>query len=312
MTYKKPVQKLAGKIREITLGENLKLGGESVLPFYSFDGDTGHKPVIGMEIWDVHPENWPTTVMEELGDRVRNPVEWAKFCEEKYKPDFLCLRFVGANPDMGDRTPEECAQIAKEVAEAVTLPLVIAGCDSNEKNGKIFTKVAEALADKNFAFLSAVESNYKEVGAAVGLAYGNIVVAESSVDLNLAKQLNILLMQLGVKPEKMLMNPGCSAVGYGYEYVITTLDRIRLAALDQNDATLQLPIIMPVSFETWKVKESAASVEDVPEWGDQEERGIAMEISTSVGILAAGANAVVLRHPRSLEVVREFINSLIQ
>ncbi|ADL07573.1 acetyl-CoA decarbonylase/synthase complex subunit delta [Thermosediminibacter oceani] len=311
MTYKKPVQKFSGKIKEITLGENLKLGGESVLPFYSFDGDTGNKPAIGLEIWDVYPEDWPTTIMEELGDKAKKPAEWAKFCEEKYKPDFICLRFVGANQDMGDRTPEECAQIAKEVAEAVKLPLVIAGCDSNEKNGKIFTKVAEALADKNYAFLSAVEANYKEVGAAVGLAYGNIVVAESSVDLNLAKQLNILLTQLGVKWEKMLMNPGTSAVGYGFEYVITTMDRIRLAALDQNDTTLQLPMVMPISFDTWKVKESVATEQDAPEWGDREERGIAMEISTAVGVLAAGANAVVLRHPRSLEVVREFINNLI-
>jgi acetyl-CoA decarbonylase/synthase complex subunit delta len=131
------------------------------------------------------------------------------------------------------------------------------------------------------------------------------------VDLNLAKQLNILLMQLGVKPEKMLMNPGCSAVGYGFEYVVTTLDRIRLAALDQNDTTLQMPIIMPVSFETWKVKESVATEDDVPEWGNQEERGIAVEISTAVGVLVAGANAVILRHPRSLQVLREFINCLI-
>lgn len=311
MAYKKPVQKFSGKIREVTLGENLKLGGESVLPFYSFDGDTGHKPALGMEIWDVYPESWPATIVNELGDRARKPAEWAKYVEEKYSPDFICLRLVGANQDAGDKSPEECALVAKQVAEAVNLPLVIAGCDSNEKNGKIFTKVAEALPEKNIAFLSAVESNYKEVGAAVGLAYGNIVVAESSVDLNLAKQLNILLMQLGVKPEKMLMNPGCSAVGYGFEYVVTTLDRIRLAALDQNDTTLQMPIIMPVSFETWKVKESVATEEDIPEWGNQEERGIAVEISTAVGVLAAGANAVILRHPRSLQVLREFINCLI-
>jgi len=310
MAYVKPQQKYQGKIREVILGEGLKIGGESVLPFYSFDGDLGNVPKIGMEIWDIPPFGWSEKLMNEIKDVAEDPAKWAQYYVKNYNPDFITLRFVGANPDTKDRTPEECAEIAKKVAESVNVPLVIAGCDSNEKNARIFTKVAEALADKNYAFLSAVEANYKEVGAAVGLAYGNIVVAESSVDLNLAKQLNILLTQLGVKPEKMLMNPGISAVGYGFEYVVTTLDRIKLAALEQNDTTLQIPIIMPISFETWKVKESVAEKEDVPEWGDREERGIAMEIATAVGVLTAGADAVILRHPRSFEYIKRFIKEM--
>ncbi|MGB9840799.1 acetyl-CoA decarbonylase/synthase complex subunit delta [Thermovenabulum sp.] len=311
MAYKNPQQKFQGKIKEVVLGEGLKLGGESVLPFYSFDGDTGNTPKVGMEVWDIPPVDWPEGLMNIIKDVADDPAKWAKFYAEKYNPDFITLRFIGANPDTLNRSPEECAEIAKRVAKNVDVPLVIAGCDSNEKNARIFTKVAEVLSNKNYAFLSAVEGNYKEVGAAVGLAYGNLVVAESSVDLNLAKQLNILLTQLGVKPEKMLMNPGVSSVGYGFEYVITTLDRIKLAALEQNDTTLQMPIIMPVSFETWKVKESVASKEDAPEWGDREERGIAMEVSTAVGVLTAGANAVILRHPKSLDVVRGFINEMV-
>ena len=142
------------------------------------------------------------------------------------------------------------------------------------------------------------------------MAYGNIVAAESSVDLNLAKQLNILVTQLGIKSDKMVMDPGCAAVGYGFEYVVTTMDRIRLAALQQNDATLQIPMILPVSSESWKVKESIAPEAEMPEWGSEEDRGIAMEISTAVGVLGAGANAVILRHPRSVEVVRNFISQM--
>lgn len=310
MAYKKPSQKFSGRIREITVGSGLKIGGEAVPPFYSFDGDTGERPAIGMEIWDIYPDSWPAGLKNIFKEHADDPVKWAKFCVEKYNPDFICIRFEGANPEARDRTPEECAEIAKKLADEVAVPLVIAGCESNEKNAGIFTKVAEAVPNKNYVFLSAVESNYKEVGAAVGLAYGNIVAAESSVDLNLAKQLNILLTQLGVKPERIVMNPGISAVGYGFEYVVTTFDRIRLAALDQNDSTLQMPIVSPVSFETWKVKESVATEEDAPEWGSQEDRGIAMEISTAVGVLAAGANAVILRHPRSVEVIRKFINEL--
>ncbi|MFY9217364.1 MAG: acetyl-CoA decarbonylase/synthase complex subunit delta [Tepidanaerobacteraceae bacterium] len=310
MAYKMPTQKYSGKINEVTIGTDLKIGGESVLPFYSVDGDIGNKPAIGMEIWDVYPESWPEAVLNIFKDVVDDPVKWAKFCIENYNPDFICLKFEGANPDGLDRSPEECAEVAKNVADNVNVPLVIAGCQNSEKTAKVFTKVAEALANKNFVFLSAVESNYKEVGAAVGLAYGNIVAAESSVDLNLAKQLNILITQLGIQPDRMVMDPGCSAVGYGFEYVVTTMDRIRLAALQQNDSTLQVPMILPVSFESWKVKESIATEDDAPEWGSQEDRGVGMEISTAVGVLAAGANAVILRHPRSVEVVRNFVNQM--
>ncbi len=310
MAYKMPTQKYSGKILEVTVGSDLKLGKESVLPFYSFDGDIGNKPAIGMEIWDIFPESWPAAVLDAFKEVADDPVKWANYCVEKYNPDFICIKFEGASPDGLNKSVEECAEVAKRLAENVSVPLVIAGCSNNEKNGKLFTKIAEALPNKNYVFLSAVESNYKEVAAAVGLAYGNIVAAESSVDLNLAKQLNILITQLGVKPDKMVMNPGCAAVGYGFEYAVTTMDRIRLAALEQNDATLQMPMILPVSFESWKVKESVVSEEEIPEWGPQEERGIAMEISTAVGVLAAGANAVILRHPRSVEVVRNFITEM--
>ena len=197
MAYKMPTQKYSGRIQEVTIGSDLKLGGESVLPFYSFDGDTGNKPAIGMEIWDIFPESWPKGVLNAFKDVADDSVKWAKYCEEKYNPDFICIKFEGANPDGLDKSPEECAEVAKRLAENVKVPLVIAGCPNNDKNAKVFTKVAEALPDKNYVFLSAVESNYKEVGAAVGMAYGNIVAAESSVDLNLAKQLNILVTQLG-------------------------------------------------------------------------------------------------------------------
>ena len=154
------------------------------------------------------------------------------------------------------------------------------------------------------------EDNYKAVGAATTMAYSHKVVAESSVDINLAKQLNVLLTQLGVKPENIVMQIGCSAVGYGYEYVASTMDRIRLAAFGQNDKTLQMPIVTPVSFETWHVKESIASIEDEPQWGPAEQRGINMEVSTATSALVGGANAVILRHPKSVETIKELVSAL--
>jgi acetyl-CoA decarbonylase/synthase complex subunit delta len=307
------VQKYAGKISEVEIGAGekaIKLGGENVMPFYSFDGDVGNSPKIGVEILDVYPENWVEPLKNLYKDVANNPVDWAKFVEENFSPDFICLKFEGADPNGLNKSPEECGKIAKSVAEAVNVPLVIAGCNNHEKDAKLFEKVASAVDGYNCLFLAAVEENYKAVGAAAGLAYPHKVGAESSVDINLAKQLNILLTQLGVKEENVVMNVGCSAVGYGYEYVASTMDRIRLAAFGQNDKTLQMPIITPVSFETWNVKESVASVEDVPEWGCQEERGIAMEVSTATSVLAGGANAVILRHPKSLETMKNLISEL--
>lgn len=313
MAFKMSVQKYSGKISEVEIGSGesaIKIGGENILPFYNFDGDQANTQKIGVEMLDVYPENWTSEIKNLYEDVANDSVKWAKYIEEKIEPDFICLRLEGADPNGLDKTPEECAEVAKKVLENVSLPIVIAGCGNHEKDAKVFEKVAQAVDGYNCLFMSATEENYKGVGAAAGMAYGHKVGAESSVDINLAKQLNVLLTQLGVKQENIVMNVGCSAAGYGYEYVASTMDRIRLAALGQNDKTLQMPIITPVCFESWNVKESVASIEDEPAWGCPEARGISMEISTASSALAGGSNAVVLRHPKSVETIKTLISEL--
>ncbi|HBI93965.1 MAG TPA: acetyl-CoA synthase subunit delta [Terrisporobacter glycolicus] len=313
MAFKMSVQKSSGKVSEVVIGTGEKaitLGGENVLPFYSFDGDTGNIQKVGIEINDVYPETWINSYKEMYKDVANDPAAWAKYVQDNSEADFICLRFVGADPNADDKSPEECAEVAKKVADAIDLPLVVAGCGVAEKDGKLFAKVAEALEGKNVLILSAVEDNYKEVGAAAGLAYGQKVGAESAVDINLAKQMNVLLTQLGVKPENIVMNIGCSAVGYGYEYVASTIDRIRLAAFNQNDKQLQIPIVTPVSFEVGHVKEAIADEADQPEWGCSEKRSIAMEVSTATAVLVGGSDAVILRHPESVKTIKSFISEL--
>ena len=158
---------------------------------------------------------------------------------------------------------------------------------------------------------SAKEANYKGIAASAGLAYGQKVGAESAVDINLAKQLNVLITQMGVNASNVVMNTGTAAAGYGFEYVVSTMDRVKAAALGQNDASLQLPIMTPVGSETWGVKESVASEEDMPAWGSQEKRGIGMEVTTAAAVLASGSNAVILRHPESVAAVAKLIKELI-
>ena len=158
--------------------------------------------------------------------------------------------------------------------------------------------------------MSAKNEDYKTVGASVALAYGQKVGAETADDINLAKQLNIMLKGLSINPENICMNIGTAAVGYGYEYVASTLDRVRLAALAQSDADLQMPIVAPVSTDTWGVKESSASEEDEPAWGCQEERAIDMEVATAAANLTGGADAVIMRHPAAIATIKKFISEL--
>ena len=313
MAFKMSVQKYSGKISEVEIGTGekaIKIGGENTLPFHSFDGDCGNTQKVGIEMLDVYPEGWTDGFKEMYKDVCDCPVKWAKYIEENLKADFICLKLEGSDPNGLDRSPEECAQVAKNVVEAVSLPVIIAGCGNHEKDAKVFEKVAQAVDGNNCLFLAATEDNYKAVGAASTMAYSHKVAAESSVDINLAKQLNVLLTQLGVKPENIVMNIGCSAVGYGYEYVASTMDRIRLAAFGQNDKSLQMPIITPVAFEVGHVKEAIAPVEDEPTWGCPEQRTIAMEVSTAASVLVGGANAVILRHPESVKTIKNLISEL--
>ena len=313
MAFKMSTQKSSGKISEVTIGTGdkaIKLGGQNVLPFYSFDGDTGNIQKVGVEINDIYPESWIDCYKEMYKDVANDPAEWAKYVQDNTEADFVCLRLVGADPKAENKSVEECAEVAKKVADAIDLPLVVAGCGVAEKDGKVFAKVAEVLEGKNALILSAVEDNYKEVGASAGLAYGQKVGAESAVDINLAKQMNVLLTQLGVKSENIVMNVGCSAVGYGYEYVASTMDRIRLAAFNQNDKQLQIPIVTPVSFEVGHTKEAIATETDQPEWGDNEKRTISMEVSTAASVLIGGSDAVILRHPESIKTIKSFISEL--
>ena len=225
--------------------------------------------------------------------------------------DFVVLRFEGAEPNGENRSVEDYVAIAKEVVDAITASLVSDGCQNGDKDAELFSKVAEALQGKNVLLLSAREANYKAVAAAAGLAYGQKVGAESAVDINLAKQLNVLIGQLGVDQANVVMNVGSAAAGYGFEYVVSTMDRVKAAALAQGDVQLQMPIMTPVADEAWNVKEAMASEADMPEWGSQEERGIDMVVETAAAVLASGSNAVILKHPTSVATISKLIKALV-
>lgn len=295
---------------EVGCGEKaIKIGGENVLPFYTFDAPIENSPKVGVMISDLGLEGEPAGV-KAYYEGCTTMADIAKKAAAMPGADFVCLKLEGADPNGQDKSVEDCMAVVKEVVDAIDVPLVIAGCKNVAKDADLLTKASEVAQGKNAIILAAKEEDYKGIGAAAGLAYNQKVGAESAVDINLAKQLNVLISQLGVAPSNIVMNVGTATVGYGFEYVVSTMDRIKAAALSQDDKQLQMPIVTPIADEAWNVKEAMASEEDMPEWGAQEARGVGMEVSTAASVLASGSNAVILKHPTSVATISKMIKEL--
>jgi acetyl-CoA decarbonylase/synthase complex subunit delta len=314
MAFKAKQRIFSASINETVLGTGdsaVAIGGQNVLPLCFFDGQPKNPPAIGVEITDTGLNSDGLPVLAAYYDGAQTTVERAVRAEAMEGASFVCLRFEGADPGGLNRSAADCAVIAREVADAIKKPLVVAGCMNIEKDTELFTACAESCQGKNVLFLSAREENYKTVGASVALAYGHLVGAESSVDINLAKQLNVVMTQLGVPARSIVMNLGSAAAGYGFEYVSSTMDRVKSAALEQNDTMLQIPVITPIVTEAWSVKESIASEAEMPEWGSKETRGVRMETVSAAACLASGSDAVILRHPESVRSIAALIAALV-
>lgn len=313
MAFKRVPQKFSASINPVTFGTGDKavtIGGENVLPFYTFDAAIEHRPVVGIEVSDLEVYNQLPEIAEFYSG-ASTVAEAAKIAAALPEADFLAIKLEGADPNGEDKSVEDCVELCKAIAAEVDKPIIIEGCKNIEKDSKLFEKLADALQGKDVIFMSAKEENHKAIAVGAGLAYNAKIGAESAVDINLAKQLNVLMSQVGMKNENLVMNLGTAAAGYGFEYVVSTIDRVKGAALTQNDTMLQMPIVTPVAGDAWSVKEALVSEKDFPEWGPQEERGIEMEITTAAACLASGSNAVICRHPRSVKTIHKLINELI-
>lgn len=314
MSFVPKKQAYNAHINEVVLGVGEKavaIGGQNVLAFHTFDGEITNAPKIGVELTDAGMAMCTMPGEQKFYDGCATVADMAKRAATMEGASFICLHLEGADPNGENKSVDECVELAKSVADATDMPLVIMGCKNIEKDTELFNKIAEPLAGKNILVLSARDENYKAIGAGAGLAYGQKVGAESAVDINLAKQLNTVMTQLGVNAQSIVMNIGSAAAGYGFEYVASTLDRVKDAALSQSDAMLQMPIITPVSADTWGVKESIMPEADMPEWGSQEERGIEMEIVTAAAVLASGSDAVIMRHPEAIRTIAAMIGELV-
>ena len=288
-----------------TRTSTVTIGGETTLPFYHFEGTMPNKPVVAMEVWDVPAEDWPDTVREPFTDVLGDPSAWAKKCVDEFGAELICLRLKGCDPNGANRSPDEAASAAKQVAGAVGVPLIVWGCGNDDKDNEVFPVVAEALSGENCLLGAITEDNYKTL-TALGTAYGHKLIAESPVDINMAKQVNILALDVGFPSENIVIHPSTGALGYGIEYVYTIMERLRIAGL-KGDKVVAMPILCDIGIEVWGVKEAKAPEEEVPGWGDVKVRGPMWEASTATAYLLAGADVLIMRHPEAVRITKETI-----
>ncbi len=315
MAFEIPKQPYSGKIGTTTIGTgkgSLTLGGEESYPFYLFEGKMPNPPKIAMEIWDYDPsKEWPAAAVEPFKDVISSPEAWAKKCVKDYGADLIVLQMKSTDPNGMDRKADEAAAVAVKVIDAVAVPVVIWGTANNQKDEEVLKKISEACHGKNVCLSPVEEGNHKGVGASA-LGYGHVIVASTPIDVNLAKQLNILLGNLGVAGNKIIIDPTTGGLGYGLEYSYSVMERIRMAALTQEDEKLQIPMISNLGNEIWKCKEAGQPIEDAPILGDPEKRGIMMESVAATCYLLAGSDVVILRHPETVRLIRSFIDLMVK
>lgn len=317
VTVEIPKEKWAGKVREVTLGamvaeggtraKTVTVGGEATLPFLHFDGAIPHSPALAIEVRDRKPDDWSRLLHEAWGDAMNDPVEWAR-AAEKAGADLIVLTLSLTTADGKPNTPENARAVVRKVLNATGLPLAVFGPGQAEKDNELIVPVAEEAKGERLLIGVCEDKNYRTI-VATAMANGHNVSSKTPMDVNLAKQLVILIHDMGMPMERIIMDPTTGSLAYGIEYGYSVMERLRLAAL-QGDSMTQQPMIVTPGEETWKAKESKVG-EGVPEsWGDWKKRAVNWETLTATSLIHAGANVVVLRHPESLARVKAMVAGL--
>jgi len=312
MVFEIPKTSYTGKVREITVGKGEKsvtVGGETAYPFYLFEGEMPHLPKIAMEVWDSPPAEWAEAALEPFLGVTDDPVAWAKKCINDYGAEMIALQLVSTDPNGLDRGADEAAEVVKKVADAIDVPLIVWGTANHEKDTEVLRRVCELCQGKNLIIGPTEEGDHKKIGASA-IGYHHTLIASTPIDINLAKQLNILLGNLGVPDEQIMIDPTVSGIGYGIEYCFSVMERMRMAGLTQQDEKLQFPIVCNISKEVWKIKEVHIPTEEDPSLGDAKKRGILIEAISAMVLLLAGGDVLIMRHPEAIKLVRDMVAEL--
>ena len=308
----------AGSVNRVTLGatkdnggtraSTITVGGARNVVYGGSAEEAGEKPVIAMDVPDSRPEDWPDALLQNYQDVLDSPGDWAKKCIEQFGADLICLKFDGIHPDKANKDAAHAVKVTEEVLKAVDVPLILWDSGNDEKDNQIMPKVSEAAKGENVLIGTVKEDNYKSL-TAIALADGHHLITHAPLDINIAKQINILVSDMGFPLEKVVTFQATGALGYGIEYAYSIQERQRLAALG-GDKMMAMPAICDVGYEAWRAKES--KLEDAPGWGDVKDRGPMWEATTAICLLQAGVDIIRMRHPRAVATVKNFINQIRQ
>jgi len=298
MEYKAPVEAYTGVVREIIIGKGkkaLKIGGENVLPFHFFDQGSNPNPAkFALEVLDMQPEDWPAHLVEPFKDVISDPVKWAKKCET-FGVDAISLFLMSTDPAVKDAPSDKAATLVKQVADAISVPLIVYGSGDEKKDTELLSKVAEVCDGMNLLIGPVIKEDYEVVGKAI-LDHGHTAIAQTPLDINLLKELNVKLCKF-FPVERVVIDPMSSALGYGIEYSFSLMERVKQLGVITKDAMTQMPIIANLGGECWKTKQAK----------ENKEQGLLWEGMTALTLLLAGANILVLRHPETLKLVKEML-----
>ncbi len=305
------IDKWQDKIGEVVLGsggKTIKVGGETGIYFIKDEDKGVNFPVVAMEVWDMLPEIWPDSLKSNFGDALKDPVEWAKLCKDKFSADLICLRLASIHPDGKNASPEEAGKTLENILKAIDVPLIVIGSNSPQKDNEVMVHCTEVAKGKNCLFGIATQENYKTLTASC-LSGGHSIISEAPIDINIAKQLNILICDMQFPKEKIVIHHATGALGYGLEYTYSIMERTRLAGLS-GDKMLSMPMINFIGQEVWRTKEAKTGDEALKDWGPAKDRGALLEMATAVSYLNAGSDILVMNHPKAVEETKKVINDL--
>ena len=318
MSVPEVAESFTGEVTRVILGatkdnggtrsSTITVGGARNVVYGGSIEEAGEKPVIAMDVLDAKPQDWPEPLAEPFKDVLDSPGDWAKKCVEEFGADLICLKFDGIHPDREDKDASHAVKVTEEVLKAVGVPLVLWGCGNDEKDNQVMPKVSEAAKGESCLIGTAKEDNYKAL-TAIALADRHNLITHAPLDINIAKQVNILVSDMGFPLEKIVTFQATGALGYGIEYAYSIQERQRLAALG-GDKMMAMPAICDVGYESWRAKESKLA--DAPGWGDAKDRGPMWEATTAICLLQAGVDIIRMRHPRAVATVKNFINQIWQ
>ena len=293
------VDKYRGKIQEVRIGSKkpVVVGGDMGLPFLHFEAVSQHRPAVALEITDRKPD-WPLLLLDRL--RITSdPVAWAKSSEDR-GADVVCLRMVQSGDDAVD--PGERIATVGRVLDALEAPLMVVGTGDRDHDNAVLPLVAREFAGSRLLLGPVTQENYEPIVRAC-VEHGHSVIAQSPIDINICKQLNILVSDAGLPLDRIVIDPTTGALGYGIEYTYSIMEKARLAALS-GDRLLACPQVCFVGQETWKLKETVSIEPEIQAWGDVHRRGTVWEAAASAALLVAGAHILVIRDPEALALVR--------